>query len=514
MSTRVVSTSLFIPLIVLLGVFFPVGDPAAVYGQTYGEVKTFGGRAGWDIFSEFTNTRFSPGWEGGEDVVLTDAARTIRTETDLLAGFDGAIRDSAGRYALRNQGVQVVSSPRRFGSGAAAFDGSSSVAFLPGEDSLFAPDTQPGSFVIDFWLHPHHVTEGATIFHWRGALLDGHRPVLQDLRLEIHDRRLQWVLSNLVIRAHEDGVEPTETIRLTARRGLVPRIWQHHQLRYDSTTGQIAYLLDGMPEAVRYLSDSGREDGSRHAILFGRDTGEGVIIGTDFQGVLDEFRISRSVSDGPQASRYTGEPGSVVSEPVDLGGSGARLDAIKTRAHEPGVTEVRGYYRIADIVISRDPREALDSDWKRIPSSGTIPGNERGRFLQLRFDLLADAAREESPRLQAVTIHHQVAVAPPPPRVISGTAISGGVEISWDQVLQGDVAGYRVYFGERPRRYTGVAGSISPLDVGPETAVAITGLVPDVPYVFAVESYDRYGQASSLSREIEVRAGGGGGGTR
>lgn len=509
MSTRVVSTSRIIPLIVLLGVVLLTPYPTVVYGQTYGETKTFGGRAGWDVFSDFANTGFSAGWEGGNDIVLSDATRTARSETDLLAGFDGRIADSTGRYTVRNRGVRVVSTPRRFGSGAAAFDGFGTLAFLPGAESLFAPDTQPGSFVIDFWLHPHHVTEGATIFHWRGALLNGHRPVLQDLRLEIQDRRLQWVLSNLVIRARDDGVEPTATVRLVTRRGLVPRIWQHHQLRYDSTTGQIAYLLDGIPEDVRYLSESGREDGSRNTILFGRDTGEGIVVGKQFQGVLDEFRISRSVNDGPQVSRYTGEPGRVVSEPIDLGGSGARLDAIETRAHEPGVTEVRGYYRLADVIVGRDPREALDSDWRRIPSSGTIAGNERGRFLQLRYDLLADAAREESPRLQEVTVRHQVAVAPPPPRVVSGTSVAGGVEITWEPVLQGDVAGYRVYFGERPRRYTGVDGLISPRDVGSETSAVITGLEPDVPYVFAVESYDRYGQASSLSREVEARAGGG-----
>ena len=83
------------------------------------------------------------------------------------------------------------------------------------------------------------------------------------------------------------------------------------------------------------------------------------------------------------------------------------------------------------------------------------------------------------------------------------------MEITWEPVLQGDVAGYRVYFGERPRRYTGVDGLISPRDVGSETSAVITGLEPDVPYVFAVESYNRYRQACSLSREVQVRAGGG-----
>lgn len=506
MSTRFVSTYRYRLLlsVIVIGAVWSVADAVS---QPFGTEQTFGGRAGWDILADFTNTAFAPGWEGGQDVILADAVRRSDGRTDLLATFDGTVQDQTGNYSVRNRGVLLSRRPERFGSGVAGFDGRATVAYVPGPGSLFSPDTQPGSFAIDFWLYPSHITEGAIVMRWRGALLNGGHPVLQDLRLEINDRRLHWVLSNMVVRVERNRIETVPPLRLSARRSMIPRIWQHHQLRYDSFTGQLAYLIDGIPEDIRYLSESGREDAASWAILFGNDTGDGIVLGQDFQGALDELRITRATDAGPQLSRYTGEPGRVISKPIDLGGSGARLHQLQTTAREPGGTEVRGYYRIGDLVVSNDPRAALDAEWRRIPSDGMIQGNERGRFLQLRYDLLADAAREHSPRVQAVTVRYNTAAPPAPPRIVRGHAIEGGVELSWAAVPDDTIQGYRVYFGERPGRYTGTAGLISPRDAGNTTSLVITGLRPDVPYVFAVESYDRYGQSSAFSREVEVRAG-------
>jgi hypothetical protein len=507
MSTRAVSTSRYRIFLAIALIAAFAWNPGHLQAQPFGTVQSFGGRQGWDILADFANTRFSPGWEGGSDVILADASQTPRTETDLLASFDGTLRDHAGNYRVRNEGVLIVDRPSRFGSGVAGFDGRATMAYFPGERSLFMPDSQPGSFSIDFWLHPNHITEGAVILRWRGALLNGDYPVLQDLRLEINDRRLHWVLTNLVVRVDRNRIVTTEPSRLSSRRSMVPRIWQHHQLRFDAFTGQLAYLIDGIPEDIRYLSESGREDGTARAIIFGSDTGDGVVVGQGYQGAMDELRITRDTSAGPQPARYSGDPGAVVSRPIDLGGSGAQLQHLQTRVHQPGGTEIRSYYRLSDVVVSNEPRTALDAEWKPFPRDGTIRGNERGRFLQLRFELLADVRREESPRLQAVDVRYLSAAPPPPPRLVTGRSIAGGVELTWNAVPDGDVQGYRVYFGERPMRYTGTAGLVSPTEAGTATSTVITGLRPDVPYVFAVESYDRYGQSSSLSREIEVRAG-------
>lgn len=478
-----------------------------------------GGRDGWDRAASFTNLRLVPGWEGGEDIALDEGALPVAGRVDLLADFDGTLEDQTGNYRASPKGVRLVGTPRRRGSAAAGFDGTGELVFYPRPGALFAPRQQPGSFSIDFWLYPNRVTQGATLFRWKGALLEGQDPVLQTIRLEISDRRLHWVFSHVLVRADRGGLEPLEEVRLSARRGLVPRVWQHHQLRYDATTGQLAYLVDQIPEDVIYMSESGREEPGVFSLYFGHDTGDGILLGRGFEGALDEFRISRSPGESfgrssghvagaePQLSRYSGSPGRMITAPLDLGGSGARLLSVESRVQTPGNTDVRGYYRLADLVVSRDAPEALPAEWNPLPSSGMIKGDERGRYLQLRYDFLADATREESPRLQEVRIGFDPVAPPAPPRIVRGTPVPGGVRLEWSAVQHPDLAGYRVYFGERPRSYTGSAGVVSPLQAGTEQTITVRGLEPDVPYVFALESYDRHGQAGPLSREIEVRAG-------
>lgn len=475
--------------------------------DTPGEMILLGGRAGWDRAASLSNLRFVPGWEGGNEIVLAEGALPMLHEVDLQAGFHNTLEDQAGNYHVSEKGVRLVQTPRRRGSAAAGFDGTGELVFYPGPEALFAPRQQPGSFSIDFWLYPNRITQGATLFRWQGALLEGRDPVLQTIRLEISDRRLHWIFSHVAIRAGQNGLEPLEEVRLSARRGLVPRIWQHHQLRYDAKTGQLAYLVDEIPEDITYLSESGREEPGSFSLYFGHDTGDGIILGRGFEGALDEFRISRSSTTGPHLSRYTGSPGRLITEPMNLGGSGARLLAVESRVQTPGNTEIRGYYRLADLVVSRNTSESLDAEWNPLPASGMIKGDERGRYLQLRYDFLADAAREESPRLQEVRIRFDRVAPPAPPRVIRGTPVPGGVRLEWSPVQHQDLAGYRIYFGERPRSYTGAAGLVSPVQAGTDHAITLLGLEPDVPYVFALESYDRYGQAGPLSRELEVRAG-------
>ncbi|MCG8478357.1 MAG: fibronectin type III domain-containing protein, partial [Spirochaetales bacterium] len=193
--------------------------------------------------------------------------------------------------------------------------------------------------------------------------------------------------------------------------------------------------------------------------------------------------------------------------PMFLGGPGTRVTSVGVNVHEPGRTAVRTWYRLAEGVVSDDLPFALDTPWRELPTGGELSPDERGARIQLRFDLLADAERRESPRVRSTRIAYRPELPPPTPRLLRGVGIPGGVEIAWDPVVTEDLAGYRVYFGERPRRYIGTADRISPVDVGLDTTFRIEGLRPDGAYVFAVESYDVHGRRSRLSSEVQVRAG-------
>jgi hypothetical protein len=171
-------------LLLVSGVFLDAQVPP--------EEIRLGGRAGWDHIELRENVMMVDGWQGGEDLALSDWGARIEATTDMLAPFDFSVGDGTGRYRTDPSGVRIIASDRKFGTGAAAFDGQSTVTYRAGPDALLAPDTKPGSFTIDFWLNPFRVSEGASILRWRGALINSGRPVLQELRFEIRDNRAVW----------------------------------------------------------------------------------------------------------------------------------------------------------------------------------------------------------------------------------------------------------------------------------------------------------------------------------
>ncbi len=466
----------------------------------------FGGRNGWFPFREERGVTLRSGWRGGDDILLSDRRHTVSEQTDLVVNFDGSLHDVSGRYDLRDiQGVEYHGDMSRFGEGSAAFDGAATFSLAPREGSIFSAYTHPGSFVMDVWIYPTHIADGADIFRWNGALVNTTHPVVQEVRFGTEAGRLQWALRNVVIQEREKGsLRNVSDVVLTARRPPIPQRWTHHRLRYDAERSQLTYLVDGIPEATTFLTDTGREGGSPNALLFGSDTGEGIVVGRNYYGLIDAIHFERNAAYPVYTERYTGTPGEFISAPIPLGDGGGRLYAIDTHYETPGNTDVRLYYRVGDS-FSQQP-------WQPVPVDGKIPqgagGDEqRGRYVQLRGLLLSDAAGAVSPRIREIEILYRPFPTPPSPNNVRGRSINGGVELHWDAVHSDTAERYRVFLGERPGRYLGTDNVVSPVSVEEGTSVTITGLEPDRSYVFTVESVDRYGRSSVPSPEIEIRAG-------
>ncbi|MFP4209762.1 MAG: fibronectin type III domain-containing protein [Alkalispirochaeta sp.] len=467
---------------------------------------SLGGIAGWGPMEEMKDTIFRPGWRGGEEIVLSDrGAPDVEDQgprrNDLVAPFDHSIGDYDGRYTLASTaGVRHLSHVTRYGTGAVAFDGSGALEFRPESGSLFTPYAQGRSFVIDLWAFPTGTTDGVDLLRWSGAFLTADTPVLQELRFHVTNGRFRWELRNLVARIGETETLTMETAVLSGRRSPIPERWTHHRLRYDAEVGQLSYIVDGVPEAIEYLNPPGRSGATGGAaIIFGDDTGEGLVLGRRFRGVIDEFAITLDEDAPLRTARYDHLKGEVVTAPVALGEDGGVVEEIRYRAETPGNTEVRLSFRSGD-------RYGY-SPWRELPGPDASVTATPGRFVQFRAELLPDASGDRTPRLQEITLAYRPFDPPAIPKGVRGTSIPGGVRLTWDEVRSDDVTEYRVLFGERPGRYTGAQGVQSPVIVTGERAVEIEGLEDDRSYVFAVESVDRHGRQSALSREIEVRAG-------
>jgi hypothetical protein len=72
----------------------------------------------------------------------------------------------------------------------------------------------------------------------------------------------------------------------------------------------------------------------------------------------------------------------------------------------------------------------------------------------------------------------------------------GSLSLAWDPSPDLSVVGYRFYLGITSEIYTNV------IDVGDQTSITISNLVPGATYFFAVTAYDVTGLESAFSGEI------------
>ena len=76
----------------------------------------------------------------------------------------------------------------------------------------------------------------------------------------------------------------------------------------------------------------------------------------------------------------------------------------------------------------------------------------------------------------------------------------GTARLSWEPAA-GDVASYRVYFGEAPGAYEQAPGA--GIEAGNATSYSVKDLVSGQAYYFAVASVDSTGRQSGLSDEVK-----------
>jgi hypothetical protein len=376
------------------------------------------------------------------------------------------------------------------GTASAAFVGpDNSIRMTPEPGTLFWPGTSWQDFSIEFWLYPAVLVDGETLLSWHGEGVNGDEVREQSLLCDVAGRRLRFMFRNLF------AASPSLELRGTTP--LVPRVWHHHLLRFDARYGLIEYLVDGVPEAVAYATDTGREGGSISPPRVDTGSVEPLVIGGGISALMDELRVSRSVVERPALSRLDNETGAATSRVFDLGFTGTSIQAIEAVYERPGDTDVYFYYRMADRLATQGHP---DAPWQQI-APGRVDREVRGRYLQLRVELLPDGTLGRSPAVSSITVLYEPDLVPAAPARLIATAGNGSVRLAWSPVNESDVIGYRVYYGDRPGVYQAV------VDVGEATEHVVTGLSNATLYYFTVAAYDRADptRRSPFAREAGAR---------
>jgi hypothetical protein len=442
---------------------------------------------------------------GLQDLALAGGSPEPDTATECLLHFDAPdLVDATTAYTITGSSAVVSTSISAVGPGSAGFTGLKQGLTLQGpKTGMFATGAVWGDFTIEFWLYPATLSDGESILSWSGSVKNGGSQLAsQILRCSLKGRRLVWELLNLFTLPGGERLP----VSLTGTTKLLPRVWRHHLLRYDSRTGTLEYQLDGQPEAIIHLTDTGSETGSAAVAMVGQAYAGPLVLGQGFTGFLDELRISRQHAAPAAGSRYQGRTGTVTFRIIDLGFSSTRIARIDAVTSTPGDSGLQFYYQTAD---TWNGRNLLGGDW--VPFS---PGTDFGdgltaRFLQIRVELYPDGTRTQSPRLSSLSIVYEPNIPPAAPAGLVATPGNGKVTLAWRRVNDLDVKGYMVYYGSGPGSYlgTGASQGDSPIDAGTATTIEIGGLENGTLYYFAVVAYDDSvpRQQSAFSTEASAR---------
>jgi hypothetical protein len=257
-----------------------------------------------------------------------------------------------------------------------------------------------------------------------------------------------------------------------------------------------------------HTTDTGSENGSIAVVQVGSASAGPLVLGSGYNGLMDELRISRRYVDDAVLSRFLGKTGAATSRIFDLGYSSTRVARIDAVASVPGDTSVEYYYQVAD---TWGGRKLLQGDTGWVPF---VPGTDfkdtlKARYIQLRVELFPNGSHTQSPSLSDLTIVYEPNPPPAPPAGLVATAGNGTVTLTWRKVNDLDVQGYLVYYGSAPHNYlgTGAAQGDSPIDAGSATTLSIGGLDNGSLYYFAVTAYDTSTprQQSEFGAEVSAR---------
>jgi len=469
------------------------------------DILSLGNEDGWNG-TRTVNLETTPGRGGFLDLIIhTSELRTDSEDTDLLLPFNKPESfDRTGQYRiLRNPDY----SDRYFksGTGSATFENKEGMILSSLEGSLLSPYTLWEDFTIEFWLYPANPREGEQILQWKGLGRTDDQIYSQSIQAHFINRKMVWSFENFF----QLPETPYSHFEISGDP-VLPRTWHHHMLRYDSQSGLLEYLIDGIPSAIIHTTDSGNESHKVYTPRIGVDPGN-LQIGIGLTGFMDEFRIEKRLVVNRSLNRYY-QPGYGISAIQDLTYPDSQLKDLRSVHSTPGNSEVFSFYYLTNDLLEaeqvhgsfRGEQTILENPeiWR---SFQDLDADSTGRYLIMAFLLYPDLKTDQSPGISSLEAEYVPSLPPlPPSNIRVSRDSSGSVRLNWKSSPSPDVRGYLVYYGEKPGEYI-YPGSPMKTENGDYTV--IEGLDPFKQYFFSIKSYsgEESPQYSDFSEEISMR---------
>lgn len=470
---------------------------------------TLGGKNGWPEFEAANGIARGMGRFGFECVELATNAHNVSVETDLLLDFEnfkgGTFSDLSGRYSVESNSL-VSSSKSIMGRRAALSRGNGNGIVLSGKrGSVFGTKNHSGSFSIAFWMCPATLENGEVVFEWHSSRIVDDYILFQKIECAFINNRAVWMFMNVF----DGGSFKNGEVQLESYTMLIPDKWTRHEISYDEESGLLEYRIDGKVESMQFITESGREGSTIFQPVFGEVAP--ITICPSFVGLIDDFTISRSVTDSSNPKnvnyeRFKIDGGSFVTKPIATTPASV-LNSISVIETVPPQTEIRYYVRAGENYFGWN--EQLP-EWKQVKNGEEISGVS-GRYFQVAAELFPDGGGKKTPSVTEIEVNYSQTPLPAPPLKLRAAAKDGGVDLSWNFSVDENAGGYYVYYGNRPGEYLGMDADQgpSPIKVQDVSQFTLTGLKNGAIYYFAVSTYSSVDDHINgrLSNEVYARPG-------
>lgn len=473
----------------------------------FADSMTIGGSEGWSKLSVRRGVAEGTGRFGYPCIELATDSRVQDAMTDALFDFEKKpFSDTTGHYTVSKNAL-LLSGKSAMGKGAALSRGTGGISLRGKAGSLFGTEGPAPSFYIEFWLLPSVAENGEVVFNWRSSRSIGRNVVYQMITASFYQNHLSWTFSNLF-----DGYDKGD-VTLSGITTLIPGTWAHHLIAFDEESGRIEYRVNGMLEAIAYVTSTGRASGSTYPAYFGVPAD--IELCRKFTGSIDDFRIQKGTYDDAMRQKsenasalgyvkYRASGGRIETQPL-LTSVGSSLNSVTAVTSEPEQTAVRLYVRSGDNIF--DWTDSYPA-WRPVQSGEAISG-VNGLYFQIAADLYPDGNGSRTPSVTQIDIDYTVPPSPLPPLTVKTASGDGSVTLSWSHSVDESAGGYYVYYGTRPGEYLGriAREGASPVDAGFMKSMTLTNLKNGTIYYFAIASYSKLDKriVGTLSRETYAR---------
>lgn len=483
-------------------------------GQNFfAENKTIvlGGKRGWPELSSAEGVAFGRGRFGYEAVELSTNSRLVTGGTDLLLDFEKSgdmeegFRDLAGKYSVEKNSL-LLSPKSVMGHYSALSRGNGKGLVLSGNsDAIFGRQGGTGSWTIEFWLCPAIAENGEKVFEWHSSRIVDDYVLFQLIEASFFNNRMQWNFTNIF-----DGMtEKNGEVTLLSYSALIPNKWSHHEISYDEESGLLECKIDSRVEAIKYITEGGREGRTIFQPVLGEVST--INIAPAYTGCIDDFRILSQVTDSSNPrnlnyDKYKIDGGRFESMPIMVT-PGSVMNKLQILDNAPPQTEIRYYVRAGENFYNWSDTNPA---WVQVKNNEDIK-NVKGRYFQVAADLYPDGAGKRTPSVTEIKINYTQVPLPTAPFRVKAAPGDSCVDLSWAYSVDENAGGYYIFYGNRPGEYLGTDADQgpSPIKVDNITSFRLTGLKNGAIYYFALSTYSKEEAqiSGNLSSEVDARPG-------